>query len=352
MPPNRTPGPTGTRGHEQIDSGTLALAAAAPPAIATSPGDGKEGVSSSVAIKRKYAYIDTADLVLAQIYFATDDDRVDSDDVSAMSKLLESIPKLLKDGFKLTLLCTGSADYRASDAYNIDLGLRRAQSVKSAIDSRISDADLSVEVTSIGESKALQPQGGRRPSLVQIMDDRKVAVTIEEFTPPVILSVTGNWILNSTIEVTEINNGGRVVAPASSQALRKVREYEGLEHDPILPLILIRTSYSIQRTGNTEEALVRCRVVHQVTNKVLFTASAQTDARNTRKTRLHYDPKNPRVKRALAPGEAVPDGHVVEEKVVTGVNDRALSLSEPIYAQLKGTYSNITRRVEAVLAQQ
>ncbi|MDH4239494.1 MAG: hypothetical protein OEW48_08020, partial [Phycisphaerae bacterium] len=218
MSPPRIPGPKGIHGYEKVDSGTLARNSTAPPGIITSA-KAKEGVSWSAAIKRAHAYTDTDGLTFAEIYFATDDDKVHSDDILAMNNLINSIPRLLKDGFKLRLLCTGEADYRAPFKYNIDLGMRRANSVKSLIDSRTSNKALEVRAKSIGESKALQPKHGKRPSLMEIMNDRKVVITIgnKGLTPPVTLSVTGNWIHNSNIEKTEINNGGRIVAPSSSE---------------------------------------------------------------------------------------------------------------------------------------
>lgn len=355
MPPGRTPGPKGIKRNELIDSGTLALNATDPPLISTSAANYKEGVSWSKAIKRKQAYTNTGDLTVAEIYFATDDDKVHSDDILAMNDLISSIKTLLKNGFELTLLCIGEADYRASFQYNMDLGKRRAQSVKDLIDTSISHKKLTVEFDSIGESKALQPKHGKLPSLMKIMNDRKVVVTIdpEEFIPPVTISVMGNWIHNLTIEATEINNGGRVVAaPSSPSAMdaRHAREYQGLEHDPILPLVVIKTNYYIKKINNKDEAFVECKAVHQLTNKLLFEASAQTDSSKIIKEHVHYNPNNPTVKRKVTPGVEVPKGHVTEERTVSGVNMRGLLLSDPIYAQLKGGYKNITERIKAILA--
>ena len=354
VPPNQIPGPKGLH-NEKIDMGTLARSVTAPPFINTSMNKDKEEVSWSVAIKRKQAYTDTDVLIVAEIYFATDEDKVHTDDILAMNNLITSIKTLLKDGFKLKLLCTGEADYRASFDYNMNLGMRRAQSVKNLINNSISSKELKVDVKSIGESNAIQPKHGKLPSLTKIMSDRKVVITVDtkEFIPPVTLSVVGNWIHNLTIESTELKNGGRVVAaPSSPSSLdaRRAREHQGLEHDPILPLVLIKTHYSIKKINNQEEAYVECEAIHQLTNKVLFTASAQTDASKILKEHVHYDPKYPRVKRKVTPGVKVPKGHVVEERKVTGVNMRGLLLSDPIYAQLKGNYKNITKRIEAALS--
>lgn len=355
VPPERTPGPKGISRKEIIDGGTLALNATAPPVISTSAAKDKEGTSWSKAIKRRQAYTNAAVLTVAEIFFATDDDQVHSDDILAMNDLISSIKTLLKNGFELTLLCIGQADYRASFQYNKDLGKRRARSVKDLIDISISHKNLTVEFDSIGESKALQAKHGRLPSLTEIMNDRKVVVTIdtEEFIPPVTISVMGNWIHNLTIESTEINNGGRVVAAPSSPSsmdAKHAREHQGLEHDPILPLVVIKTNYYIKKINNKDEACVECKAVHQLTNKVLFEAFAQTDSSKIIKEQVHYNPNNPTVKRKVTPGVPVPQGHVTEERTVTGVNMRGLLLSDPIYVQLKGSYKNITERIKAILA--
>lgn len=355
MPPERTPGPKGVGRKETIDSGTLALNAAASPIISTSTAKDKEGTSWSKAVKRKQAYTSDGVLTVAEIYFATDDDQVHSDDILAMNDLIKSIKTLLKDGFELKFLCTGQADYRASFQYNMDLGRRRALSVKDFIDGSISHEKLAVDIDSIGESKALQPKNRRLPSLTEIMNDRKVVVTIdtEEFIPPVTISVMGNWIHNLTIESTEINNDGRVVAAPSSPSAMDAKhawEHQGLEHDPILPLVVIKTNYYIKKINNKDEACVECKAVHQLTNKVLFEAFAQTDSSKIIKEHVHYNPNNPTVKRKVTPGVPVPQGHVTEERTVTGVNMRGLLLSDPIYAKLKGGHKNITERIQAVLA--
>lgn len=354
MPPKRLPGPKGINNkHEKIDSGTLARTSTAPPKIRTSFGKAKEGVSWSVAIKAKHAYTDTAGLTVAEIYFATDDDKVHSDDILAMNKLIKSITSLLKEGFKCRLLCTGKADYRASFHYNMNLGMRRAKSVKRLIDSRISNKELRVDVTSIGESKALQPRHVKHPLLVKIMKDRKVVITIDAkgLTPPVVLSVTGNWHMgNRSIEKIELNNGG-IIVQVFPREVRDTRKEERLEHDPILPLVLIETHYSIKKINNKEEAHIECKVIHRLTNRLLFTASAQTDASKTLKEQIVTYGQNSGIKRKVDPGLTIPKGHVVEESIIFGVNNRALLLLEPIYAHLKGKYKNITKRVEAVLAQ-
>lgn len=178
MPPVRTVGPKGVNGSERVDSGTLARNFTASPGFTSSVANGKEGVSWTEAITRKQAYADTTGLTVGEIYFATNEDQVDTDDIFALEKLIASLETLLQNGFKFKLLCVGGADYRASFDYNMKLGMRRALSVKNAIDGKVSSKGLTVDVSSIGESGALQPKAGKKPSLLAIMDDRKVSIVI------------------------------------------------------------------------------------------------------------------------------------------------------------------------------
>jgi outer membrane protein OmpA-like peptidoglycan-associated protein len=367
MPPEGTLRKKGIIEHGKRDSTVLIRNFKVPPTIISNVGMMKEGVSWSIPIKRSHAYTDVTGMTIAEVYFATDDDKVHTpDDIIALDKLITDITTRLKEGFKIKLLSTGGADYRATFNYNMGLGTRRALSVKSYIDSRITHNDFVIGFASIGEANAAQPKNGKRPSQIEMMKDRKVVVSIDNkgLLPPVTLAVTGNWILGSDIERNEINNGGRVVElPGSvgAEACKEAFEYwktgrtqanKGMEHDPLLPVVVIKTNYYIKKVNNIEEAFVECEVIHLMTNRTLFTASARTDARNKIKEVYSYDPANSRVMRKLFPGDNVPAGRNTKERILKDreVNMRGLYLFDPIYTKLKGGYRTVTERVEAELA--
>jgi len=346
MSPPRIPGFEDILRSLKIDSGTLVRNHSTPPGILKAVRSSKEGASRSMAIKRAQAYMNSEGLTMAEIYFAADDHEVHIDDKLAMNNLIKSVKKLTGDGFKIRLLCTGGADYRASVAYNEKLGLRRAKSVKSMFNHlNLSEEILEVLISSIGESQAQQPKRGKRPSLIKIMNDRKVEITIEDIFPPVTLSATGNnLLLNAIIEMNEINNGGTVVAPADCRNARAERDFQGIEHDPILPLVLINSHYLIKKTNNKDEAYIECNVVERLTNELLFTVSSTT--KGSRSQKEYFSEKtnpysNPKIKRLYSK-----KGILTGVRIVTGVHERAYLLFDNIYKNLKGGYNNITERIK------
>lgn len=352
MAQSRQPGPQGIGSVTGIDHGTLALARSPARGIDLSgqPG-GKQGLSESWPIKRARAYSSAGNLVVAEVYFKTNDDEVDHQDALALTALIDSLNERLKEGFKCTLVCTGGADHRGTAKYNMRLGGRRAVSVMEHILLNVSSPNLTVVARSIGESRAAKPVGRKKVPPIMLMNNRKVVVTLgpDELIPPVNLSVTGNWILNKSIEKEEINNRGKVVAhPGSAEAMasKKESDYMGRNYDPKLPVATVQTRYNVARIGDSEEATVNCDVVYNKTGQVLFRATARTNPKQVIKEHLQYHPDHPRVKRVIDPKTQTPlPGYVVEESTVAGVKMRALHLFDSIYAQLKGRHKNITARI-------
>ncbi len=362
---SRIPGPQGFNSRSDIDDGTLALAPSPPQGIdISSSHGGKQGVSRSRAIKRAQAYATNDGIVVAEIFFATNDDSVyNKDDTFALTKLIVSLKSLVKHDFKPELLCTGGADHRGTKKYNVALGQRRANSVKNYILSQVVSPNLTVHVKSIGESLAAlaalaaEGLGQQKVTPNVLMKYRKVVVTLgrDALIPPVKISVTGNWILGKSIEVRELDNGAKtVVHPGDIGSISNKKESKrmGWTYDPILPVATVKSHYHLMTIGNSEEAVIRCDVVYNKTGQVLFSASAQTDSKIVIKQYLQYNPKYDRVKRVIDPKTQTPkSGYVIEETTVSGVNMRALHLFESIYAQLKGSYKNITEKVAVELKQ-
>lgn len=337
-----------------------------PPVIISDNSKMKEGVSSSVPIPRSLAYTDVSGMVVAEIFFATNEDQLlTPDDFTALNSLIKDLNDRLKDGFRFRLLCVGEADYRASFDYNWKLGFRRAQSVKTYIENAVKHKNFKIEFDSRGESVAKQPSKGKKPSKIEMMRDRKVIVQFEKkgYMAPAMLAVVGNWILGTDIERNEINNGGHIVAlPGSVEALASEEAFEewktgrtqankGLEQDPFLPVAIIKTNYYIRKINNIDEAFVECNVIDYKTGHTLFSASARTDAQNKITETYSYSPGNKRVMRKVFDGSVVEPGRQTTQHTLEGweVNARGMYLFEPIYTQLKGPYKTITERVEAII---
>jgi outer membrane protein OmpA-like peptidoglycan-associated protein len=354
--------------HGKRDNPVLVRNSKVPPTVISNVGKMKEGVSRSVPLKRSLAYTNVSGMIVAEIYFATDDDQVHtSDDIIALDSLIKDIITRLNDGFRIKLFCIGEADYRASFDYNWKLGFRRALSVKNYIESRVKHKRFSIDFDSKGESSAIQPLKGKRPSRMEMMRDRKVVVQFDKngYMSPVMLAVEGNWILGNKIEENEINNGGHIVAmPGSIEAQATEEEFEywktgrtqankGLEQDPFLPVAVIKTNYYIKKVNNKDEAFVECAVIHYMTNHTLFTASARTDSRNKITEVYSYSPGNTRVMRKVLKDSVVEEGRLTKERTLEDweVNSRGLYLFDPVYAQLKGSYRTVTERVAAMLGQ-
>lgn len=315
MAPRRIPGPQGTRGgNTSPDFGTLARTIAYAPGVSLSiAGDTstKEAKSSSIDIKRAYAYKISDGMVVGEVFFATDDDKVYADDEIQLVPLVKSLKKRIEEGFEIGLLCTGKADYRARVWYNYRLGLRRAHAVMNFIRKAVSEPSLKLKVDSIGELKALQPIKGKRPSLANIMKDRKVSIAIDKggLLPPVTIAWEGDLIYYKPLEEAEINSGGRVVTNSREQHDPKAeRDYAGKEHDALKALVQIRVKYSEKSVAGKKQRYLKCDAVNASNGRILF--SAQTKVSTKLSVDIDYT---------------------------------------PMYYQLKGRYLNITERVKVRL---
>ncbi len=353
----KPPGVEGIGIRTHIDKGTLVRNASSKPGF-TGSGSTLEGISQSIALTRSLGNSNIDNCLVAVVYFKTDEHKVNADDRRGLQDLVKSLKARLKDGFTISLKCTGGADYRASRGYNKRLGQRRADSVEIEIKNMIQSKGLKISTDSTGEKYASQPVGGKRLPLISIVNDRHVKVTTDRngYIAPITIAVIGTWFINASIETKELNNNGRIVS--AKDVSKKEREYQerrGIkrnENDPFLPSVIIETNFSITNVGGKEEGIIRCKVIYVKTKKVLFTAFAKTDSNKAIKEILHFDPSNPRVKRAVVPGHTNSKdlkGRATKERVVKGVRERAAYLVDTIYNQLKGSYKNISKRVDAEL---
>ena len=89
--------------------------------------------------------------VIETVYFAFDSSELDSAARAALQEAVECYRSQADPG--LSLLLTGAADPRGTEEYNIALGERRAQSVRSYLTSLGLDGSR-VSTTSVGEEMA------------------------------------------------------------------------------------------------------------------------------------------------------------------------------------------------------
>ena len=335
-----------------------------------------QGTSWTIQLTRKLAYSHTVGVTVGEIFFATNDDQVrTSIDKQALDNLANSIKKLTKEGFEISLLCAGAADFRGTDHYNFLLGKRRANSVKQYLENRCIDRRFHIDVISYGESKSLQPGEGNRPSDRAMKADRKVVITFRYrgFRPPVTIGITGNWNNRVSIAVREVNNGGDVVSipgtPAWLDIYLEHQENQENRHrlarpassvfDPLRPLVIIITQFSTHQGINGNIGFVECRAIHQTTRQQLFKESAQIEAGQERVKVINYwNPQGTVARVFLAKDDARlweslrAQGYQREERYLDAYDtDILLSalLVDPIYDKLKGEYSNITDRIKSML---
>ena len=194
--------------YEKIDSGTLARTVSRAPSVVTGDSSAKQRSSWTRLIRDLPRSGEEMTAMLGQIYFRTNEHVLDADDKLELRKLCANLRSLLEEGYRFDLLCTGNADYRASDAYNLRLGDRRAESVKSFITHAVPASGLRVLKVSLGESNAEQPGRGKKfVSRRRMAYDRRVDITFGTVVPPVRIGITGNWIHTRTLQMLEINNG-------------------------------------------------------------------------------------------------------------------------------------------------
>ncbi|NJN47743.1 MAG: hypothetical protein HC808_16125 [Candidatus Competibacteraceae bacterium] len=288
----RTPGSLGTNGNTKPDSGTLAKTSTEPPGVKLQynwdPAK-KEGVTKAIAVKRADAYTGSDGRVVGKVYFAVDIDIMDTEDMLALEPLVNSLAKRVKEGFEISLLCVGAADYRASDLYNYNLGYRRAQNVSRYIKKYVlgsstvfNPAFLVKTPRSRGESEATQPtKDVRRPSEWTMGKDRVVTILIDKegLLPPVTLAFEGPGFYTKQLETMELNAGGRIIARKDEQHIQqKERDYQrryargkqNLEDDPLRSLVEIRVKYVETTVAGQKRGELHCDAVYVPTGQILF----------------------------------------------------------------------------------
>jgi hypothetical protein len=115
--------------------------------------------------------------IVGEIFFDVDLDVLNGTAPQELQKL--SRLSMVTLGHPLMIMCVGHADHRASCNYNSDLGKRRANRVKSALEGILaSSRNLTIQADSLGEKKALQPSDTRPnlPSEYEMAFDRKVVI--------------------------------------------------------------------------------------------------------------------------------------------------------------------------------
>jgi hypothetical protein len=355
----RPPKVIGIGSQTSIDIGTLIRNLTPKPGV-TGTGSTLEGISWSVPLTRSLANSNVDGWFVAVVYFKTDECKVNQLDRIGLKNLMDSLKKRLKDGFTISLKCTGGADYRLGRRYNKRLAQRRADSVKAAIKSLIPNEKLKISTKSEGEKFALQPKGDKLPSLIRIVNDRNVIVTIAKngYIAPITIAAVGNWYFNASIESEEMKWGGRIVSVAGvAQKEREYQERRGIkrnENDPLLPTVIIETHFHTAKVDGKEEAFIRCNVIHVKTKELLFSEFERTHSSKVIKEIVHFDPNRPNVKRAYIPGKTNPmdmKGRATQKRTVKGLHERAADLVGKIYNKLKGgrSYKNISERIEARL---
>lgn len=130
-----------TQGPERggyIDTGTLCRANSHKPGIIC-------GIENPVMKQKRSSAkpiisinnIDSKEQVIAQIYFPTNSDKLDAQDKGVLDNVCTSLKALnLKIGCFADVWVFGGADHRGGSAYNLELGKRRAASVRKYIESK------------------------------------------------------------------------------------------------------------------------------------------------------------------------------------------------------------------------
>ena len=92
--------------------------------------------------------------VSSDVLFEFDSDKLDKDAEKAISSVVEELKKTAK-GQKVVV--EGHTDDEGDESYNQDLSERRAESVKKAIESKLSGAGIQLETKGFGETKPIVP---------------------------------------------------------------------------------------------------------------------------------------------------------------------------------------------------
>jgi hypothetical protein len=128
-----------------------------------------------------------SDNVIAEIYFDTDDDKLDTQDVQTLETIASELSVILL-GQRVELTFIGHADHRGSRTYNEKLGQRRAESVRQFFEHRLGrfSSYSSWKVVSRGETVAAQGDVSKR----RMAQDRRVDI-ISSYKPPRVIVLPG-----------------------------------------------------------------------------------------------------------------------------------------------------------------
>lgn len=331
----RFPGPQGIGPSvsDKIDSGTLIRTASRVPSVVSGDAPVKQNRSWTRQIRDLPQSAEEMTAKLGEIYFQTDEDVLDANDEQELTTLCDNLRSLLKEGYRFDLKCTGYADHRASESYNLALGDRRAEAVKRYITAMVPDCGLRVLTKSEGEKKATQPgRDKKRVSPLLMAFDRRVDIAFETVVLPVRIGITGNWMHTRSLEMLELNNNGRIFTSTAERVT-----------------VMIKTNYQVVGVAGRREAKVECTVTRVDTGTLLFTASAVLDADRVIMRKGYKTSPNSRVTRYVLPGSEPPPGAKIVDVPDRATTDQASDLLPIIYEKLKGQHPNITERVKEAL---
>jgi hypothetical protein len=342
MAGKKTPGIEGLSHTSIPDKGTLARTRSRRPGIdLTYSWDPKhkQGITKSVPILRSDAYSKSEGKLVGKVYFPVNVDKLDTDDMLRLGPLVNSLEQRIKEEFEITLYCVGRADYRASDAYNMDLSRRRQDNVAKFLKRYVLGSDTATNplftvktLEPLGESIAAQRgEGGKRPSEWVMGRDRSVIIWIDSHSllPPVYLAFEGDLIYSKPFEPMEINAGGKIQPKVTIRAdeaknLQDERNYQrssGITKqpdDPFRALIDVTVTYQIVQENGERKGQLQINVVQKETGKILYRV-------------LHHSE------------------NMLQKYNVTGDATLRDFDYNAIYRKLTGGYGSITARVTAIL---
>ncbi len=171
----------GTRGagFEQNRSRTLARNANESSSISSFHKKDLEGTSNCIEnVSKELTNSKQKDIVVGEIFFATNEYCLNTQDTIVLNRLTKNIKELLNNGYHIHLYCTGGADYRGLAWNNRKLGYLRAESVERYIKNSIDDVRLTISVKTIGESGSPSFSKNKKSALKEIMKDRKVEISV------------------------------------------------------------------------------------------------------------------------------------------------------------------------------
>ncbi|MET0050894.1 MAG: hypothetical protein ABW095_07405 [Candidatus Thiodiazotropha sp.] len=342
MAGGKIPGTEGLNQTSTPDKGTLARTRTNPPGVDLKyswDSRKKEGITQSVPILRSDAYAKSPGKLVGKVYFPVNVDKLDTDDMLHLGPLANSLIQRIKEEFEITLYCVGRADYRASDAYNMDLSRRRQDNVAKFLKRYVLGSDTATNplftvktLDPLGEMIATQPgEGAKRPSEWVMGRDRSVIIWTERHSllPPVYLAFEGDLMYSKSIEPMEINAGGKIAPKVVTRAdeakdaidERNKQRQKGITKqpdDPFRAVIDVKVTFQIVQESGEKKGQLQINVVQRETGKTLYRVQ-------------HYSE------------------NMLEKYNVKGDATLRDFDYKAIYRKLTGGYINITARVTAML---